>query len=147
MRTPTIALSLAVVVGVCTTPAASQDPKDIPEAKRTSLGLYVTATKAHTMWAASPDRVKIIDTRTPEEYVFVGHPTMAINIPGFLVSYRWDRTQKKLVMTPNPRFVDLVRRRTRPEDTIIMMCRSGKRSAKAANGRMIGLAMMGASGR
>lgn len=136
MRASTIALFL--VVGVCATPAPSQVPKDqvpenIPEAKRTTLSLYVTARQAHAMWAANPVRVKIIDSRTPEEYLFVGHPPMAINIPGWLVAYKWDRTAKKLAMRPNPRFVDLVRARTGPEDTIIVMCRSGKRSAKSVN--------------
>lgn len=131
MRTLTIAALL--VLGVYATRAPSQVPGDIPEAKRTSLGLYVTAEQAHKMWAARPDRVKIIDSRTPEEYVFVGHPSMAINIPVRLVSYQWDHTGKKLVMQPNARFVDLVRARTKPEDTLIVMCRSGKRSAKAVN--------------
>jgi rhodanese-related sulfurtransferase/rubrerythrin len=131
MRTLTI--GLLVVVGTCATRAPSQVPGDIPEGKRTTLGLYVTAKQAHAMWAARPDRVKIIDTRTPEEYVFVGHPPMAINIPGWLVDYHWDATGKRLTMRANPRFVDLVRARTTQEDTIIVMCRSGKRSAKSVD--------------
>ena len=45
------------------------------------LGLYVTAKEAYEKWKAEPDKVKIIDVRTPEEYLFVGHPTMAWKIP------------------------------------------------------------------
>jgi rhodanese-related sulfurtransferase len=58
------------------------DPKEnLPKAKQTVLGLYVTAKEAHQKWQANPDQVMIIDVRTPEEYLFVGHPTMAWNIP------------------------------------------------------------------
>ena len=35
------------------------------------LGLYVTAKEAYEKWQAAPDKVKIIDVRTPEEYLFV----------------------------------------------------------------------------
>jgi rhodanese-related sulfurtransferase len=45
--------------------------------KQTSLGLYVTARQAFEMWKADPQQVKIIDVRTPDEYLFVGHPDMA----------------------------------------------------------------------
>ena len=45
-----------------------------PENKQTTLGLYVTAAEAYQMWKVDPERVKIIDVRTPEEYAFIGHP-------------------------------------------------------------------------
>ena len=32
------------------------------------------------MWKANPDKIKITDCRTTEEYVFVGHAPMAYNI-------------------------------------------------------------------
>jgi hypothetical protein len=48
--------------------------KDIPKAKETTLGLYVTAAEAYAMWQADPEHVCIIDVRTPEEHFFVGHP-------------------------------------------------------------------------
>ena len=52
------------------------DPKaNLPKGKQTVLGLYVTAKEAYEKWQAAPDKVKIIDVRTPEEYLFVGHPT------------------------------------------------------------------------
>ena len=38
--------------------------------------LYVTAAQAYEIWKAAPDKVKVIDVRTPEEYAFVGHPEM-----------------------------------------------------------------------
>ena len=50
---------------------------NLPESKRTVLGLYVTAKEAFEKWKADPSNVKILDVRTPEEYIFVGHPAMA----------------------------------------------------------------------
>ena len=47
----------------------------LPKMKQTTLGLYVTAAQSYEMWKAAPDKVKIIDVRTPEEFAFVGHPT------------------------------------------------------------------------
>jgi hypothetical protein len=60
----------------------------LPEGKRTTLGLYVTAAEAYEKWKAAPDKVNIIDVRTPEEFAFVGHPEMAWNIPLAFVTYQ-----------------------------------------------------------
>ena len=64
--------------------------ENIPKGKQTVLGLYVTAREAYEKWKAEPDTVKIIDVRTPEEYLFVGHPTMAWKIPIAIQIYEWD---------------------------------------------------------
>ena len=50
----------------------------------------MTAREAYEKWKAEPDKVKIIDVRTPEEYLFVGHPTMAWKIPVAVQIYEWD---------------------------------------------------------
>ena len=63
---------------------------NLPQGKQTVLGLYVTAKQAYEQWKAEPDKVKIIDVRTPEEYLFVGHPAMAWKIPLAAQSYEWD---------------------------------------------------------
>ena len=63
---------------------------NLPKGKQTALGLYVTAREAYEKWKAEPDKVKIIDVRTPEEYLFVGHPTMAWKIPVAVQIYEWD---------------------------------------------------------
>ena len=62
-------------------PAATVDGSKLHKMKQTTLGLYVTAAQAYEMWKAAPDKVKVIDVRTPEEFAFVGHPEMAWNIP------------------------------------------------------------------
>lgn len=105
-------------------PGTPDDPK-----KHTSLGLYVTAKEAYEMWQKDPDKIKILDCRTPEEYAFVGHSTMAVNIPSRFMAYRWDAEKKDYVMKDNPRFIQQVKKVFKPTDTIAVMCRSGHRSA------------------
>jgi len=105
----------------------------IPERKQTTLGLYVTAQQAFEMWKADPEHVKIIDVRTPEEFLFVGHPTMAWKIPVGVQSYEWDAAKGQFPMKLLPDFVSRVSEVTKPDDTLLVMCRSGGRSAIAAN--------------
>ena len=105
----------------------------LPKAKQTVLGLYVTAKEAYEKWKAQPDKVKIIDVRTPEEYLFVGHPTMAWKIPVATQSYAWDAEKTQFPMKPLPDFVSRVQAVAKPDDTLLVMCRSGGRSAIAVN--------------
>jgi rhodanese-related sulfurtransferase len=110
------------------------DPKaNLPEGKKTVLGLYVTAKEAYEQWKAAPDKVKIIDVRTPEEYLFVGHPDMAWKIPVAVQVYEWDAEKKQYPMKPLLDFVSRVQAMAQPDDTLMVMCRSGGRSAIAAN--------------
>jgi len=55
--------------------------QNLPIAKQTSLKLYASAKQAYEMWEAAPGEVRILDVRTPEEYIFVGHPDMAWQSP------------------------------------------------------------------
>jgi rhodanese-related sulfurtransferase len=106
---------------------------NLPEGKKTPLGLYVTAKEAYEQWKAAPDKVKIIDVRTPEEYLFVGSPDMAWKIPVATQSYAWDAEKKQFPMKPMMDFVSRVQTMAKPDDTLMVMCRSGGRSAIAAN--------------
>jgi rhodanese-related sulfurtransferase len=75
----------------------------------------------------------ILDVRTPEEFLFVGHPTMAWKIPVAAQSYEWDSGKGKFPMKLLPDFVSRVNEVAKPDDTIFVMCRSGGRSAIAVN--------------
>ncbi len=66
----------------------------VPEGCRTKLDLYVTPAEAYERWAADRDHVKVLDVRTPEEYAFVGHPEMAMNIPFVMHTYEWEPEQR-----------------------------------------------------
>jgi rhodanese-related sulfurtransferase len=111
---------------------ATHDTLPIAEARRTSLGLYVTAKEAFDMWQADP-ALKILDVRTPEEFVFVGHAPMATNIPFALQTYEWDPEKHALHWEVNPDFVTAVKAWAGPRDMILVSCRSGGRSAMAVN--------------
>jgi rhodanese-related sulfurtransferase len=109
------------------------DHANLPAEKQTIPGLYITAKEAYEMWKAAPEKINIIDVRTPEEYLFVGHPVMAWKIPIATQCYEWDAVKGKFPMRINADFVSRVLRVAKPEDTIMVMCRSGGRSAIAVN--------------
>ena len=121
-----------LVVAVCLVTVAPARA-ELPKEKQTSLGLYLTAREAYQKWLLQPDKVMIVDVRTPEEYLYVGHPSMAWKIPLATQSYQWDATKKVFPIRLLPDFVERVRQVARPEDTLLVMCRSGGRSAIAVN--------------
>lgn len=74
-------------------------------------------------WALfSRDEAKLIDVRSNEEQKFVGSVFGAISVP-------W-ATGTGLIR--NPRFVREAEQKVKKTDTILLLCRSGKRSALAA---------------
>jgi rhodanese-related sulfurtransferase len=96
--------------------AGSLAGESVPAKKRTSLGLYITAQDAYAKWKADPVGVKIVDVRTPEEFRTIGFPEMAAKIP---------------LSASADDFVGQFRQVVRPDDTILVICRSGNRSAMA----------------
>jgi rhodanese-related sulfurtransferase len=110
-----------------------QSTVDIPKEKQTSLGLYVTAKEAYEKYKAAPDKIKILDVRTPDEYINIGHAAMAWNIPAFLQTYNWDETKQHFTIKPNPDFMNDVKQVFKTDDVILVTCRSGGRSAWAVN--------------
>lgn len=114
-------------------PASGAVNRQLPEGKQTTLGLYVTAAQAYEKWQASPDKVTIIDVRTPEEYAFIGHPEMVWNIPFAFVTYQRKDGKTEYGPKMNPDFVAEVKKIAGLTDTLILMCRSGDRSARAVD--------------
>jgi rhodanese-related sulfurtransferase len=112
---------------------SSQAKPPAPKGKETVLGLYVTAKEAYEMWKEDPDKVKIIDCRTTEEYLFIGHPPMAWNIPVAIQTYEWDADRKQFPMKPNPDFIQDMKRLFEPSDTLLVTCRAGGRACLAIN--------------
>ncbi len=110
---------------------AAPPPEDKDE--HTSLGLYVTAKEAFAMWHVKPEEVNILDVRTPQEYQLVGHAPMARNIPFAMLTDEWNPEKKRFAFKPNPDFMKHVKATYKPDDTLLVMCRSGSRAAKAVN--------------
>ena len=111
----------------------SPSAQPVPENKQTTAGLYVDAAQAYEMWKANPDKVRIIDVRTPEEYAFIGHPDGCWNVPLAFVTYQSKGGKFEWAPKWNPDFVDEVKKVAGPDDTLLVMCRSGDRSAMAVN--------------
>ena len=140
-------LSVALLLGASTLFAAALSPAraesgkapapptadKLPKMKQTTLGLYVTAAQAYEMWKAAPDKVKIIDVRTPEEYALVGHPEMAWNIPLAFITYEMKDGKFVHGHRPNPAFVAQVKAIAQPTDVLLVTCRSGGRGAMGVN--------------
>ncbi len=68
----------------------------------------------------------LIDVRSIAEYVFIGHPEMAYNIP----SSFWNEEEKGF--RTNDTFVEELTARFKKNDVLIFLCRSGVRSLSAA---------------
>lgn len=122
-----------LILFIMTNSFAQETKQELPKEKQTSLGLYVTSKEAYEMWKTTPEKVKIIDVRTAEEYLYVGHFAMAWNIPLFFQSYEWDTVKNLFPMKPNPDFVSKVKQLANPNDILLVTCRSGGRSAMAVN--------------
>jgi len=107
------ALCIAGIIGILATGGwtAGQGGRDI------------SSTQAFRM-LGQPDTY-LVDVRTVAEYVYVGHPEKAYNIP--LVF--WD--ERNLQTVANESFVEDFRARFKAGDTLILICRSGNRSAHA----------------
>ncbi|PKM44467.1 MAG: sulfurtransferase [Gammaproteobacteria bacterium HGW-Gammaproteobacteria-1] len=118
---------------------AAVDAAAVPEKKQTPQGLYLSAKDAHDMVQKDAAKVLFIDVRTQAEVEFVGMSTMVdANIPYMISNVaEWDAKKNVFAKTPNSGFqaaveAQLKKKGLSKSDSIIVMCRSGDRSAKAA---------------
>lgn len=126
-----LAAILMSSVAVQAQDGASKVPSDAR--KQTTLGKYASSLEAYLMWRAKPGQAVILDVRTPEEYVYVGHPEMAVNVPVMVGTGKYDAEAKSYGMAPNGKFVEQVSRKIGKDKTILVLCRSGQRAAAAVN--------------
>lgn len=118
---------------------AAVDAATVPEIKRTPQNLYLTAQEAYDMVQKAPADVLFVDIRTQAEVEFLGMPTLAdANIP-FVVQNTagWDEKKNVFAKAPNPGFESAIAALLQAKglsktSPIILMCRSGDRSAKAS---------------
>ena len=130
-----LALIFLIIIGIFSIQGVNGQvtKPGLPKEKQTILGLYVTAKEAYEKWINDQDNLKILDVRTPEEYIFIGHPAMAWNIPFLTLTMEWDSVKKHFSMKPNPDFIPRVKQIATTSETILVICRSGVRSAMAVN--------------
>jgi rhodanese-related sulfurtransferase len=120
--------------------ATADTAAPLPDKKQTELGLYLTAQEAYKLKTENPEAI-FVDVRTRSEVTFLGMPQIAdANIP-FQIPKGWSAWNEKKAtfeLEDNSDFMAslsrLVMTKGGGKDTpIILMCRSGSRSAKATN--------------
>ncbi len=127
------------ILSLSSSVAFAFDADKVPEKKRTTLGLYLGVKEAYDM--TQKEKVLFVDVRTREEVNFLGMPTTAdANIPYMEIDpmYTWNDKSQSFKLLPNSEFETLVASRIEAKglnknSPIILMCRSGDRSALAAN--------------
>lgn len=134
-------LILLVLLSVgCTQTPSPEDFSQLPEKKQTPQALYVTAIQAHDMKLQDPDNVYLVDVRTQGEIEFLGMAdAVDVNIPYMFNDLsEWDTEKHRYLKTPNSSFSVTLEEKLddaglNKDTTILLMCRSGTRSSKAAN--------------
>ncbi|WP_068117922.1 rhodanese-like domain-containing protein [Tropicimonas marinistellae] len=104
---------------------------DLPPSKQSSLGLYLSSREAAGLLSAEPSAL-MIDVRTPEEIDETG---IAEDVDA-LIPLALLNGSNGLAFNPDfyPGFLRLVSERNIATDTpIVLICRSGNRSAQAVN--------------
>jgi rhodanese-related sulfurtransferase len=117
------------------------DKAALPAAKKTKAELYLLAPEAYEMKNKAPDKILFVDIRTRGEFMFLGSPTVTdANIPYVEMDDPpdWDDKNDRYKLAPNSDFTAAIEERMRKKgltksDRIILICRSGDRSALAAN--------------
>jgi len=134
-----ISLILLMLFSVACAPT-NEDFSQLPENKQTPQGLYVTAIQAHDMKMQDPEHVYLVDVRTQSEVEFLGMANAVdANIPYMFNDLsEWDAEKHRYKKVPNSNFSVTLEERLEEagynkDSTILLMCRSGTRSSKAAN--------------
>ena len=115
--------------------------KDVPKQKHTKAGLYINAKEAYQTLNQEDVKITFLDVRTRGEVAYTGMPIIAdANVPFKFTSkkYKWSDKKGGFKMTANPNFVAdaaerVLKKGLGKDDKIFVMCRSGGRSAKAAD--------------
>jgi len=115
--------------------------QDVPKIKQTKLGKYVTAPQAAAMLNADRARILFVDVRTRAEVQFVGYASDIDGLVPFVEMSQfadWDDANARYKLEPNASFSDgvtklLQAKKLSKSDTVIVICRSGDRSARAAD--------------
>lgn len=140
-RVITYFLALLVALSTAAIGQAFETDK-LPPAKRSRLGLYLSSPQAYEMKQREGDRLLFVDVRTRAEVMYLGTPTVTdavvplVNpVGGFTV---WDEAKETFKTDLNEGFVaELEKRLAQKHLTktapIVLMCRSGDRSARAIN--------------
>lgn len=131
---------LALVFALFSFNAHAVDPATLPKIKVSKMGLYLEAKDVPEFLKKHAPKVLFIDVRTIEEVLFVGSPDGLDGQASFGIMHydKWDAEKKTFVRNPNPDFLSQFEAFTldkgiEKSDPIVLICRSGDRSAMSAD--------------
>lgn len=140
MRKITLLFATLFLLSCSAVQADTFDPAKLPVTKQTVSGKYLSAKEALEMKGNNPATVLFVDVRTAAETEYVGIADQVdINIPFMQDDYStWDSKKERFQMNPNSSFTLKVSealqvRGLKNSDAVVLICRSGDRSAGAAN--------------
>jgi rhodanese-related sulfurtransferase len=120
--------------------ALAIDPASLPEIKRSKMGLYLEAKEVPDFLKKHAPKVLFVDVRTLEEALFVGSPDGIDGQVSFGIMHydKWDEKKSTFVRNPNPDFLSqfeawALEKGTDKTDPVVLICRSGDRSAMSAD--------------
>ncbi|MCK4707750.1 MAG: sulfurtransferase, partial [Gammaproteobacteria bacterium] len=120
--------------------ASANDWSKLSKKQQTKLGLYLTAEQAYKKTMDNMDKTLFVDIRTPSELNYLGAASvMDAHVPTvFMDTTGWNDKKHRYNRATNKNFVAdigkaLKKKGLSKNDTIILMCRSGKRSVTATN--------------
>ena len=122
-------------------PAQALDAAQVPQHKQTKPGLYVDAREAYALKQQLGDKAMLIDIRTRGEVSYTGVASvMDAHVPllEHPANAAWDEKAGRFRLEFNNDFDAEIARRLAEKglgknDMVILICRSGDRSSKAAN--------------
>jgi len=120
--------------------ASAVDPASLDKIKLSKLGLYLEARDVPAFLKQHASKVLFIDVRTPEEQLFVGVPDGIDGTTPFgIMNYsKWNENKHTYFRGPNPDFLGqfemwAMDKGIEKADPIVLICRSGDRSALASD--------------
>lgn len=120
--------------------AGDVDPATVPVLKQTISKNYLSSKEAATMKESLGAKAVMVDVRTQAELEYVGiADAVDINIPYMMDDYsEWDDQKSRYMMAPNSGFLSTMADTVKnlnlsKDDVVIVICRSGDRSARAAD--------------
>lgn len=134
--------SALLALATATSVLAVEIPQDkVPEVKRTETQHYLLPKEVFDFKTSEGSKTLLVDVRTPAELQFVGFTDMMDgNVPYLTYDYSsWDDKAKEYKRSFSSGFVGQVEELMKKvgiegkDARIILMCRSGDRSAKAAD--------------
>ena len=136
----TIIIAFIITAVLACNPVYAINASGIPKEKQSKLAMYFTSMEANAYIHEHDSSTLFVDVRDPGEIFTLGMPTVAdAAIPfRYINLHKWNEVKKTFAMDQNPDFVNgiehfLAKKRLSKDDTIIIICSSGKRAPKAVN--------------